>query len=86
MAKEKDDQLDSTTARYEERQVELHSVIAELSRQVEERARDQIAEEDTDEDDDEDDETVGGQHDVALASRTSTEVNAQAVEVSCSKN
>ena len=32
MAKTKDNQLDSTAARYEERLVELHSVIAELSR------------------------------------------------------
>ena len=35
MAKTKDNQLDSTAARYEERLVELHSVIAELSRLVE---------------------------------------------------
>ena len=34
MAKTKDEQLDNTTARYEERLVELHSVIAELSRLV----------------------------------------------------
>ena len=34
MAKTKDNQLDSTAARYEERLVELHSVIAELSRLV----------------------------------------------------
>ena len=43
--KERDDQLDNTTARYEERLVELHSVIAELSRQVEEKSRQQINEE-----------------------------------------
>lgn len=79
MAKEKDDQLNSLSARYEERLVELHSVIAELSRQVEERARDQINEEDDSEEEEEED-TVNNM--VAVASRTSTEVNAQALEVS----
>ena len=79
MAKEKDDQLDSTTARYEERLVELHSVIAELSRQVEERSREQIHE-DSEEEDEEEDTVNNG----ALASRTSTEVNAQAIEVGSS--
>ena len=76
MAKEKDDQLDNTAARYEERLVELHSVIAELSRQVEERSREQINE---DSEEDEEEDTVNNE---ALASRTSTEVDAQAVEVS----
>lgn len=76
MAKEKDDQLDSTIGRYEERLVELHSVIAELTRQVEERSRDQIHE---DSEEDEEEDTVNN---VALASTTSTEVDAQAVEVS----
>ena len=75
MAKTKDDQLDSTTARYEERLVELHSVIAELSRQVEERSREQINE---DSEEEEEEDTVNN---AALASRTSTEVDAQAVEV-----
>ena len=75
MAKTKDDQLDSTAARYEERLVELHSVIAELSRQVEERSREQINE---DSEEDEEEDTVNN---VALASTTSTEVDAQAVEV-----
>ncbi len=75
MAKEKDDQLNGATARYEERLVELHSVIAELSRQVEERSRQQINE---DTEDEEEEDTVNNG---ALASRTSTEVNAQAIEV-----
>ena len=74
--KERDDQLDNTTARYEERLVELHSVIAELSRQVEEKSRQQINEEDTE---DEEDHTVGAKD--AVASCTSTEVNEQAIEV-----
>ena len=53
MAKEKDDQLDCTTSRYEERLVELHSVIAELSRQLEEKNREQINEEETDDEEEE---------------------------------
>ena len=80
MIKERDDQLDNTIARYEERLVELHSVIAELSRQVEEKSRQQINEEDTE---DEEDHTVLGENkdNTAVASRTSTEVDAQAIEV-----
>ena len=86
MAKEKDDLLDNTTSRYEERLVELHSVIAELSRQVEERHREQIAEEDSEDntDDDNDDRTVSNpltNEALAVASRTSTDIDAQAVEV-----
>ena len=81
MIKERDDQLDNTIARYEERLVELHSVIAELSRQVEEKSRQQINEEDTE--DEEDHTVMGGNKDnTAVASRTSTEVDAQAIEVS----
>ena len=79
LAKEKDDQLDCTTARYEERLVELHSVIAELSRQLEEKSRDQINEEESgDDDEDEEDETEKNE---AVESRTSTEVNDRALEV-----
>ncbi len=86
MAKEKDDLLDNTTSRYEERLVELHSVIAELSRQVEERHREQIAEEDSEDnsDDENDDRTVSNpltNEALAVASRTSTDIDAQAVEV-----
>ena len=83
MAKEKDDQLDSTTSRYEERLVELHSVIAELSKQVEDRQRDHIAEEDSEENNT-DEETVANPltaESLAVASRTSTDIDAQAVEV-----
>lgn len=48
--------MDSMSSRFEERLVELHSVIAELSRQVEERSKDKILEEEDDnvEDDDDD--------------------------------
>ena len=74
--KERDDQLDNTTARYEERLVELHSVIAELSRQVEEKSRQQINEEDTE---DEEDHTVGAKD--AVDSCSSTKFNKQAIEV-----
>ena len=48
ICREKDDQLDNQSLRYEERLVELHSVIAELSRQLEQRAREMIAEEECD--------------------------------------
>ena len=82
MAKEKDDQLDCTTARYEERLVELHSVIAELSRQLEEKNRDQINEEESgDDDDEEEDEEDETEKNEAVESRTSTEVNDRALEV-----
>ena len=79
MAKEKDDQLDCTTSRYEERLVELHSVIAELSRQLEEKNREQINEEETD-DEEEEEEDDTEKHE-AVESRTSTEVNDRALEV-----
>ena len=39
------------SSRYEERLVELHSVIAELSRQIEEKSRERIAEEEDESDD-----------------------------------
>ena len=81
MAKEKDDQLDCTTARYEERLVELHSVIAELSRQLEEKSRDQINEEESGDDDEEEDEEDETEKNEAVESRTSTEVNDRALEV-----
>ena len=77
LAKEKDDTLDCTTARYEERLVELHSVIAELSRQLEERKLNEINEEETDDDEDEDE----TEKHVAVKSVTSTEVNDRALEV-----
>ena len=76
--KERDDQLDNSCARYEERLVELHSVIAELSRQVEEKSRQQINEEDTEDEED----TVHGGQNIATQSKTSTEVDEQAIEVS----
>ena len=78
IVKERDDQLDNSCARYEERLVELHSVIAELSRQVEEKSRQQINEEDTEDEED----TVHGGQNIATESRTSTEVNEKAIEVS----
>ena len=81
LAKEKDDQLDCTTARYEERLVELHSVIAELSRQLEEKSRDQINEEESGDDDEEEDEEDETEKNEAVESRTSTEVNDRALEV-----
>jgi hypothetical protein len=40
--------LDNQSLRYEERLVELHSVIAELSRQLEQKSRERIIEEDDD--------------------------------------
>ncbi len=81
------------SSRYEERLVELHSVIAELSRQVEERAKEKIVEEDDDDDDDDvgrrkndDDDDVGRRkNDAEVASRTSTDIDAQAVEVNKNK-
>ena len=81
LAKEKDDQLDCTTARYEERLVELHSVIAELSRQLEEKSRDQINEEESGDNDEEEDEEDETEKNEAVESRTSTEVNDRALEV-----
>ena len=57
LIKERDDQLDNQSARYEDRLVELHSVIAELSRQLEQRAQERIPEEQDDVADDDDDDT-----------------------------
>ena len=48
MCRERDDILDNQSLRYEERLVELHSVIAELSRQLEQKFRERIPEEDDD--------------------------------------
>ena len=48
MCRERDDILDNQSLRYEERLVELHSVIAELSRQLEQKSRERITEEDDD--------------------------------------
>ena len=45
VCRDKDDQLDNQSMRYEERLVELHSVIAELSRQLEQKARERVVEE-----------------------------------------
>ena len=39
LAQERDDVMDQQSSRYEERLVELHSVIAELSKQCEAKAR-----------------------------------------------
>jgi hypothetical protein len=47
-SKKKEEEMDNLTTRYEERIIELHSVIAELSRQVEEKSRRKIAEENSD--------------------------------------
>ena len=90
-------QMDSMSSRYEERLVELHSVIAELSRQIEEKSRERIVEEEDDSDDEsrqkDVDESEGRRKDVDeissreiasrsdLGSRTSTDIDAQAVEV-----
>ena len=48
VCRERDDILDNQSLRYEERLVELHSVIAELSRQLEQKSRERITEEDDD--------------------------------------
>ena len=48
VCRERDDILDNQSLRYEERLVELHSVIAELSRQLEQKSREIITEEDDD--------------------------------------
>ena len=45
ICRDRDDILDNQSLRYEERLVELHSVIAELSRQLEQKARERIVEE-----------------------------------------
>ena len=90
--------MDSMSSRYEERLIELHSVIAELSRQVEEKSRERIAEEDSeDENFTENAEKVNAENDCRrkededvsgrpnsrsdIESRTSTDIDAQAVEV-----
>ena len=93
-------QMDSMSSRFEERLVELHSVIAELSRQMEDKSREKIPEEDDNADDDDDDDVTSrrknGDNDDdddvrsprkdnldshEVASRTSTDIDAQAVEV-----
>ena len=48
MCRERDDILDNQSLRYEERLVELHSVIAELSRQLEQKSRERLTEEEDD--------------------------------------
>ena len=84
-------------SRYEERLVELHSVIAELTRQLESKCKSQIQEESGEEDDDDEDKDlthteksslqgsegiVSGSADLELDSRTSTDIlDARAVEV-----
>ena len=92
--------MDSMSSRFEERLVELHSVIAELSRQMEDKSREKILEEDDNGDDDDDDDVTSrrknGDNDDdddvrsprkdnldshEVASRTSTDIDAQAVEV-----
>lgn len=76
--------------RYEERLVELHSVIAELTRQLESKSKARIQEESCEEDPEEDDEdkdltqtekssqgsegVVSGSADLELDSRTSTDI------------
>ncbi len=95
LLQEHDVQLDHQSRRYEERLVELHSVIAELARQLEQKNNDQIKEEE-EEDDEEEHEQEEGESlkcdDDATttvsrvsgmdASRTSTDIlDAQAVEV-----
>lgn len=88
--KERDDLLDKQSGRYEERLVELHSVIAELTRQLEEKTREHIPEE-SDEDENSTSLASTSPHEQSktvsdLASGTSTDIiDAQAVEVrSCS--
>lgn len=48
MCRERDNILDNQSLRYEERLVELHSVIAELSRQLEQKSRERLTEEEDD--------------------------------------
>lgn len=79
LAKERDDQLDGLSARYEERIVELHSVIAELTRQLEQKCRETIPEDEEDDEDheddgDEDDEEMIEIRGSELASGTSTDL------------
>ena len=86
------------SSRYEERLIELHSVIAELSRQVEEKSRERIAEEDSEDENftenaekniaendcrQKEDEDASGRPNSRseIESRTSTDIDAQAVEV-----
>lgn len=84
----RDDQLESQSCRYEERLVELHSVIAELTRQLEQREADRIQEEEEEEVDEvttvEEEQEVEAAEAVAateLDSRTSTDIlDAEAVE------
>ena len=52
-AKKKEEEMDNLTMRYEERIIELHSVIAELSRQVEEKSRRKIVEENSEDEQEE---------------------------------
>ncbi len=49
LLKERDAQLEAQSLRHEERLVELHSVIAELTRQLEVKARERIQEEEEEE-------------------------------------
>lgn len=84
----RDEQLESHSCRYEERLVELHSVIAELTRQLEQREADRIQEEEEEEVDEvttvEEEQEVEAAEAVAateLDSRTSTDIlDAEAVE------
>ncbi len=84
----RDEQLESQSCRYEERLVELHSVIAELTRQLEQREADRIQEEEEEEVDEvttvEEEQEVEAAEAVAateLDSRTSTDIlDAEAVE------
>ncbi|TRY69349.1 hypothetical protein TCAL_06927 [Tigriopus californicus] len=85
LMKERDDLLDKQSGRYEERLVELHSVIAELTRQLEEKTREHIPEE-SDEEENSTSLASTSPHDQSktvsdLASGTSTDIiDAQAVE------
>lgn len=85
LMKERDDLLDKQSGRYEERLVELHSVIAELTRQLEEKTREHIPEE-SDEDENSTSLASTSPHEQSktvsdLASGTSTDIiDAQAVE------
>ena len=87
--------MDAMSSRYEERLIELHSVIAELSRQVEDKCRERIAEEDSEDENyveknnTENESRHKVEEDVSgrpnsrseIESRTSTDIDAQAVEV-----
>ena len=87
LSDERDAQLDSQSSRYEERLVELHSVIAELTRQLEAKANkeeeeDEITEEAADYEEEDGEASSRAGPGSEMESRTSTDIiDAKAVEV-----